>query len=71
MFAEDGVVRFAYFSSLRIIVNKKEKRYMSVEVLLTMNLRSLENVKRRTASIRSNGSSESLMLSISQNCDVD
>lgn len=63
MLAKDGVVGLDNFATLigkrsaRLSVNRQ-----AIEEERTMNLRSLVNVKRMTASIRSRGSSESLIL---------
>ena len=64
VFSEDGVVGFADFSSLETFGRAVSMCGYSekIEKRRTMNLRSLENAKRITASIRSKGSSESLIL---------
>jgi len=56
MFTEDGVVRFTNLTTLLGIILKMVP-WGRVDSGLTMNLRSLLKVKRRTASMRWKGSS--------------
>lgn len=62
MLPENRIVGFADFPALRVEWRLLPIVASSQWAALTMNLRSFEKVNLRAASIRSNGSSESLML---------
>ena len=71
MLPENGVIRFADFPALEVEVGYRRRPQNTDGRGLTMNLRSFEKANLRAASIRSNESSESLMLFIGTNQPLD
>ncbi len=61
VFSQDRVVRFANLAMLKRS-QVRDHRMRRVEMAHTMNFKSLAKLKRSTASIRSSGSAESLIL---------
>jgi len=64
MLPENGIVGLADLAALEIETGYRRQPHKVQRAALTRNLRSLEKLNLRAASIRSNESSESLMLFI-------
>lgn len=64
MLAKNGIVGLADLAALEIETGYRRQPHEIQRAALTRNLRSLEKLNLRAASMRSNESSESLMLFI-------